>query len=103
MLLYGEPQVNRLSSILWLVMNASLFSIIPLSIARFEHGCITLARTTICLKIGQTLNSLSFECFQRLSIPSTHSQIFQVQVRNLSGSIKGAASTKICPNYPQEV
>ena len=59
--LYGELHVNGLSSILWLVMNASLFINIPLLITLFEHGCSPLARTTISLKIGQTLNSLSFE------------------------------------------
>ena len=48
---YCGPQVNGLSSILWLVVIASLCSIVPLLISHFEYGHFTLAQTIENLKI----------------------------------------------------
>ena len=58
---FSGPQANGLSSILWLVKNVPLFSIISPMISYFEHGQFTLAQTTESLRIGlQALKSLSF-------------------------------------------
>ena len=46
----------KILSYLWLVINASLFSIFPPFISHFERGHLYL------LKRGQALNSLSFGC-----------------------------------------
>lgn len=56
------PQINGISSIFMLAMNAYLLSIIPFLIVHFELGHGTLAQITVCSKVGETLNNLSFGC-----------------------------------------
>lgn len=57
---HQRPQANGLLMILWFVMHASFFSIIPPLMSYFDHDHFTLPQTIESLKIDQALNSLSF-------------------------------------------
>ena len=85
------PRANGLSSILWLVMDAPLFSIILSLVSHFEQAHFTLAQTIESLKIGQVLNSLSFEWKLQVS----KCQIKQVQALNLSSRVQGALACHV--------
>ena len=54
------PQANELSSILWLVMNAPLYSVIPPLISHFKQAQFTIVLTIASFKIGEALKSLNF-------------------------------------------
>ena len=56
---YQRPQANGLLMILWFVMHASFFSIIPPLMCNFDHDQFTLHQTIESSKIDQALNSLS--------------------------------------------
>lgn len=83
------PQSNGLSKILWLVMNPSLFTVIPLLISHFEHGHFTLAQTMESLKVGHALKSLSFDkkLVQLPSIRLPRSFVLSIQVKWKGGSL----------------
>lgn len=46
-------QAGGLLRILWLVMNSTLFTIIPLLLHHFEHGGLAIAQTIGSLRIGE--------------------------------------------------
>ena len=54
------PQANEVSSILWLVMNAPLYSIIPPLISHFEQAQFMIILTIVSFKFGEALKSLNF-------------------------------------------
>ena len=84
------PQANGLSKILWFVMNAFLFTVIPPSlISHFEHGHFTLAQTMESLKIGHALKSLSFDkkLVQLPSIRLPESFVLSIEVKCKGGSL----------------